>query len=248
MSIIKPVWQASFKDFAVIGQNSLITTWNGSPVLLSPDDNVNMPYTPDGSLVFVYENMTAWNSSGKLSYTSGASQPKFLTAPPLTNQLSVLINNWNSNNLSVTNISPSGAPIPILVQAVGPGIPGTTPLPLVIGTSLPLPPPDTAQGKLNARWMQLFFQDTSGDTSVFVFIGGPPDNTGNNAYMITVNDTINGNTGNGTNPYVQPPAGYFATTTASSYTYTFNWGGSTIFVANVSASTSTSGAVVLRQL
>ena len=232
--------------YRVIDRFSIAPGWDGSPLTLQPSQNANMTQTPNGSLVLAYRNLSKMNNQGTLSVVSGGSEPSFIPVPALTNQPGVLIKNWKGNNLSVTNISAPGSDTPIQIQAVGPGMPGITPLPLAVGT-LTMKPGQMAQGNALPQYMQLVFQSNTGQTAIFVFVGGLPDKSGNNAYMVAVN--AQQDAGPGTeNPDTPPPAGYYATTTSNYYNYQFNWGSSVIFVANMSGDTSSPAQVTLRQL
>jgi len=232
--------------FRVIDRFSVAPTWDGSPLILKPNDNANMLQTPNGSLVLTYLNLSTMMNQGTLSVTSGGAQPIFLTVPALNNQPGVLINHWKGNNLSVTNISVPNSNTPIQIQAVGPGIPGINPLPLTVGT-LTMKPGQMAQGNAQPQWMQLVFQANSGQLTIFVLQGGPPDKNGNNAYMVAVNAAQDAGPGT-ENPTTPPPPGYYATTTSNYYNYQFNWGSSVIFIANVSGTTSSPAQVILRAL
>ncbi|MFL6257215.1 MAG: hypothetical protein ACJ74T_19580 [Pyrinomonadaceae bacterium] len=234
--------------FQVIDRNSIDAAWDGSPLILQASQSAKMPKTNNGSMVLAYQNLSKMNNQGTLSVTSGGLPPSFLTARALTNQPSVLINNWGGNNLGVTNISDPGSNTPIQIQAIGPGYPGTTPLVLTPGpTSLSMKPGQTAQGDALPQWMQLVFQSNTSQLNIFVLIGGPPDTSGNNALMIAVN--AGQEAGPGTkNPNTPPPAGYYATTTQNTYYYQFNWGSDTIFVANMSGLTASPAQVTLRAL
>lgn len=233
--------------YKVIDRFSIDAAWDGSPLVLQPSQNANMLKTTNGSMVFVYQNISKMNNQGALSVTSGGVPPTFLQAPALTNQPSVLINNWKGNNLSVSNISQPNSITPIQIQAVGPGLPGTNPLALTPGAALTMKPGQTAQGDALPQWMQLVFQSNSGQLAIFVLIGGPTDGSGNNALMLAVNAAQEAGPGTN-NPTTPPPPGYYATTTTNYYTYQFNWGSSTIFVANMSGTTSNPAQVTLRQL
>ena len=233
--------------YTVIGRFSITETWNGSPLTLNPSDNANMPITPSGSLALVYQNISTINTMGQLAVTSGGGAPTFLNVQSLQNQPKVWINNWQGQNLSITNTSMPGSNTPISIAAYGPGMPGQTCVTLPAdGTSVPLAPMACTQGTALPRYMQLIFQETSGDLAIFVFIGGPVDSSGNNAYMISVNDSVNGNTGPGTGQ--PPPPGYYATSTSNNYIYSFNWGSSTIYVANMSPASSEPASITLRKL
>ena len=231
--------------YAVIDRFSVVETWDGSPLTLNPSDNANMPITPNGSLVLAYQNISTINTMGTLAVTSGGGPPTFYNAQSLQNQPSVLINNWKASNLSITNTSPPGSNTPISIAAYGPGMPGQKCVALPSdGTTVPLSPSNCAQGIASPRYMQLIFQETTGDLAIFVLIGGPMDSTGNNAYMIAVN--YSENTGPGTGK--TPPPGYYATVMGTSYTYQFNWGSSNIYVANMSPALAKAAAITLRRL
>jgi hypothetical protein len=221
--------------FAIIDRNTLLTAWTGLPTTLLPTQNVNMAQTTNGSMVLAYQNTSTINSQGTLSVTSGGSAPKMLQAYALLNQPNILVNNWQANNLSLTNISPTSSGIPIWVQAVGPGLGGITPVQLPnTGASVTFTSGQAAQGVALPQYMNLTMSSNTSQLTIFALIGGPPDATGNNAYVFAVNSP-QGNTGPGTG--VKPPDGYYATTSANQATFQFNWGSSNIFVANMSPST-----------
>lgn len=231
--------------FKVIGQNSVNKAWDGSPIILNPSDSAGMLQTLNSSMVFAYMNTSDADSVGTLALTSGGSAPTFLTALALLNQPSILVNNWQGQNLNVTNVSAPGSNNPIEIAAYAPGLKGQTCVALPSdGAAVALAPMQCAQGDALPGYMQLIFQEKSGKLAVFVLIGGPPDSSGNNAYTIAVNSTSN--TGPGTGQ--PPPPGYYATTTSYFYTFQFNWGLCTVYVANMSPTTSSAAQVALRQL
>lgn len=232
--------------YRVIDRFSIAPTWDGSPLTLQPNQNANMLQTTNGSMVLSYLNLSPMNNQGTLSVTSGGSEPTFITVPALNNQPGVLINNWKGNNLGVTNISAPNSNTPIQIQAIGPGLPGTNPLALPVG-SLTLKPGQMAQGTALPQYMQLVFQSNTSQLAIFVLIGGPPDRTGNNAYMLAVNAQQDAGPGT-SNPTTPPPPGYYATTTSNYYTYQFNWGSSVIFLTNMSGTTSSPAQITLRAL
>ena len=228
---------------SVIDQNSVGASWNGSPTVLLTSQNTGMPQTPNGTTIFAATNQSTLNNQGQVSLTSGGGAPTILNVPALTSQPTININNWQANNLSVTNISANNN-TPILVQAVGPGIPGITPLPIVIGTPLLLALGQSAQTNALPQYMQLVIQVTGPTLGIISVIGGPADAAGNNGYVFAVNSTAN--TGPGTG--LPAPAGYYATTTSNTYAYQFNWGSSLVFVSNLSPSTAQTVSVLLRAL
>jgi len=227
----------------LIDRNTVTAAWNGSPQVLLTSQNTVMPQTPNGTTIFAATNQSTMNNQGQISLTSGGGAPTILDVQALTSQPTININNWKANNLSVTNISVNNN-TPILVQAVGPGIPGITPQQLVIGTPTLLAMGQCAQTNASPQYMQLVIQVTGPTLGIIGLIGGPPDVTGNNGYVIAVNATAN--TGPGTG--MPPPAGYYATTTSNTYAYQFNWGSSLVFVSNLSPSTAQTVSVLLRAL
>jgi hypothetical protein len=228
---------------SLIDQNTVGASWNGSPTVLLTSQNIVIPQTPNGTTIFAATNQSTLNNQGQIALTSGGGSPTLMDIPALTSQPTVNIHNWQANNLSVTNISANNN-TPILVQAVGPGIPGITPQTLVIGTALPLAMGQCAQTNASPQYMQLVIQVTGPTLGIVGVIGGPPDASGNNGYVIGVNAMAN--TGPGTG--VPAPTGYYATTTSNTYAYQFNWGSSLVFVSNLSPSTAQTVSILLRAL
>jgi hypothetical protein len=232
------------RKFEILGVKLATPSWTGAPLTLAVHDSATMPQTPNGSLVFAYQNMATVNNAGQLALTTGGNPPLFLPVPFGANQPSILVSNWRANNLNVTNISANSA-TPILIEAFGPGVPGFTPAPLQVGgqVTLTATPPQVAQGTANPNWMQLQLTANSATQVILAIVGGPQDASGNNAYVIALNASANTGPGGAT-----PPSGYYATTTANAYTFQFNWGGSTLYVANLSAATATPAIVALISL
>jgi len=213
-------------NFSILGQSVATPNWNGSPMTLAWRDSATMQQTSDGSMILAFQNTSEMNNAGKLGITSGSSQPQFLLAPALALQPTILINNWQANNLNLTNVSVN-TNTPIWIAAFGPGI-GAAPAPLPNdGTAAPVAVNDALKGVTKPAYMQLGFQANSADLCLFAIIGGPQDAKGNNAYAVALNSQY-GNTGP---DYTTPaPAGYYATTGGNSYTFEFNWGSSVLFV------------------
>lgn len=224
--------------------NNVNATWNGSGIVLLTGQNVVMPQTANGTMIFGWVNQSSANNFGSLSLTSGGSTPTLLDAPALSAQPGVLVNNWHANNLSVTNVS-LNQQTPIWISAFGPGVPGQTSMRLPTnGTPVPLATGQSAQGTALPQYMQLGMQSATPTLCIFGIIGGPTDATGNNGYVIAVNASANTGPGTG-NP---PPTGYFATTTSNAYSFQFNWGGATVYVVNLSPATASGAQVLLRSL
>ena len=217
-------------------------TWDGRGMTLAVDQNVSMPQTPAGTLVFGYFNLASQNNRGELSVSSGGNPPMFFYPEANANQPSIYRHNWNADNLSVTNISANKA-TPIWIAGYGPGVPGQSPLQLPIDTPVPLVTGQSAQGNAKPQYMQLILQSPSATLSIFAVVGGPQDSTGNNGYVFAVNATANTGPDGPT-----PPPGYYATTTSNTYTFQFNWGASLVYVVNMSPTTAVNAQVTMRKL
>ncbi|HYW09549.1 MAG TPA: hypothetical protein VE913_21485 [Longimicrobium sp.] len=232
------------QEFELLGKVDVTAaSWNGQPTVLLANQSASMPQTPNGTTILAATNQATLNNAGMLAITSGGAQPQTPTIPALANQPTILTNDWQANNLSLTNISINTA-TPILVQAVGPGIPGITAQPLVIGTALPLAFGQVAQGNTSPQYMQLVIQVNAPTLGVVGVIGGPQDGSGNNGMVIAVNAVAN----TGPNTGVTPPQGFYATTTSNTFTFSFNWAGASVFVANLSPSTAQSVSILIRAL
>ena len=223
--------------FRIIGQSVVNPAWTGAPQTLAYHDSVTMPQTPDGSMILGYWNTSGQNNDGTLALTSGGAPPLFLDVPALANQPSLLVQNWKANDLKLTNLSANTA-TPIRVQAFGPGIPGTQPAPLTIGTAKQLAVLQTAQGTAKPNWMQLVLESNTDTLTIVALVGGPLDpSSGTNGYVFALN--FSGSTA---------PPGYTAVTGGNTYTYQFNWGSSSVFVANMSPQTAAPVKVTLLTL
>ncbi len=210
------------------------TTWDGSPATINQDQSKQLS-APNGTLVFAYQNTGTTTSAGEVTLTSGGGQPTSLPAPAGTNQPEIYTHNWQGNNLNVSNTSDSATPI--WIAAMGPGQKGVTPTNLPAdGTSVTVDQGKAVQGTAVARYMRLNLRAPSGNLTIFAIVGGPTDSGGNNAHVIAVNAAQD-----------TPPPGYYAATSNNYYSYQFNWGSATVFVANLSPQAS-SGTVSLAPL
>ena len=134
---------------------STIKDWNGSSVTLAPGQSVTMPLTPNGSTVLAWQNLG--RKAGQLILTSGGAGPVPLSVP-VSGQPGFYVANWEGNNLTLTN---TGG-VPILIEMAGPGIPGMTPVPLVVGVPLSLPSGNVSEGAARKAPLQLAMKNTSG--------------------------------------------------------------------------------------
>jgi hypothetical protein len=197
--------------------------WNGARTILATTEQVTMPQTPDGTLIVGYLNQSKLNNQGQITVTSGGGTPISYPVPALQQMLSLLVDTWQSDNLTITNTSDASV-TPILVQAFGPGIPGAIPVNLPTGSSITLGVAQAAQGPSKPKQSLLRFKANSGALTIVAIVGGPanpPDQ--NNAYVIALNA-----------PEGLPPAGYYATVPGNSYDFAFNWNAAIVYVANLS--------------
>jgi hypothetical protein len=233
------------QEFELLGKFQVNRAWDGTPTTLKPNDNVNMPQSITGSMVIVAQNTSGQNSTGQLTIVSGGTIYSSPTLYGNVNQPTVIANNWDGNNLSLTNTSLPGSNNPIWISTVGPGLGGLKPAALPMdGKTITLATGQSAQANAIPTFMQLILQSTSGTLTVVALIGGPPDDAGNTAKVITLNDQTNSGPGTQT----APPAGYYATTRSNTYLLTFNWGSSLVFVANESPLTAADLTVGVRRL
>jgi hypothetical protein len=155
-------------------------------------------------------------------------------APALANAPSILSYNWQAQQVVCTNMS-AGPNTPITVQMYGPGMPGITPLQLTVGTALSLPTAKVAQGQVTPNTTVIQLTANASDTTIVAIVGGPTKPDGTNAYVYGLNMA---SPPPSPTPYTKTTSGNTMTTPA------FNWGSSTIFVANMSSANA--GAVTVR--
>jgi hypothetical protein len=217
------------------GQINAPSAWDGRPTTINQDQSKQLSATPSGTLVFIYQNNGTTTSAGELTLTSGGGQPVPLPTPAGIKQPQIYIQNWHGNNLTVSNTSQ--VPVPTAIAAAGPGMPGWSCKTLPSdGTNVPLVVAQCAQGTAVARYMRLNLRAPSGNLTIFAIVGGPKDDTGNNAHVIALNAAQD-----------TPEPGYDVMTTNNYYAYEFNWGSATIYVVNLSPQNS-SGNVSLQPL
>jgi hypothetical protein len=226
-----------------LGQTAGNTQWDGSPMVLQVAQSATMPQTPIGTMIIAARDLATADNAGTLTLTSGGAPPLFLTIPALTPYPTLTANNWQGQALTLTNVSASQN-VPIMIQAIGPGIPGITPVPLPFATPVTLDSMQAAQGSLQMAWAQLLMKVPTANLSNVAILGGPPDAAGNNGYLIALNYPMNSGPGTGNTP----PPGYFATTVANTYTFQFNWGASFVYVVNLTPPVAGSLNVTLANL
>lgn len=196
--------------------------WNGAGTVLATTEHATMPQTPNGTLILGYFNRSKADNQGQITVTSGGGTPVSFPVPALRQMLSLLVADWQANNLTISNTS-SASVTPILVQAFGPGIPGATPVDLPIGSPITLGVAQAAQGPSKSPSL-LRFLANSGALTIVAIVGGPanpPDQ--NNAYVIALNA-----------PESLPPASYNKIVPGNSYDFKISWDATIVYVANLS--------------
>jgi hypothetical protein len=208
--------------------------WDGSPLTLAVNASAQMAQTPNGSVIFTWQNMAAVNNDGTLAVTVGGAPPKMLDAPALITAPSFWVNNFQGSNVNVANVSVR-PPTPIRIQMYGPGMPGITPQTLSVGTALSLAPGEVALGMVQPN-LRLILQATAGNVSTIALLGGPLDPSGNNGYVFGLN-------------MPSTPPNYTKTTPGNDLEFgPFNWGSSPVFVANLSPENAGPVSVLLQAL
>ncbi len=213
--------------FNIIDQN--LADWNGSPTTLKEKEGVKMPQTPVGDIFVTFFNKADKNDEGRIALTSGGSDPLIIPVEPLMNAPQIMIQNFEGNNLNLTNISVT--PVPIEVEAWGPGFTRADPLP-DDGKWYPLPV-YTSRSTKSLPQFQMLSMRALGQYTVFgVFIGSTPS-----VYCVNAPDDAK-----------VPVKDYTKVTRNNSYSLTNNWLGKTLWVVNLSPSTATGGEVSLTDL
>jgi len=218
----------SSSDTGSVGKVVTVTEdWNGRPLTLQPYGQAAMANTPNGSMIFAWRNKAGKNNDGSLMLGSGAAPTKSLPAPAGLDAPSIFVNNWQANNLTVTNFSPN-PDTPIEIQAYGPGMPGQDEGPLEPGKPTKVHLNQMLVASLTGGSRQLVFTRADGYVGLFGLIGGPlvyknnppaDDDPGNNAYVFAVNF-----------PKDENPAGYTGTTPGNRYVHTIKDWNSKIYV------------------
>jgi hypothetical protein len=206
-------------------------SWNGSPIVLQVDESVTLPQMPNGIVILAALNTSTNDGAATLSVTIGSGAPQKIPLPAGSTLPWVEVIDGQANQLQITNTSSSAL---VEVQLIGPGLPGYTPKELPDNSPVVLDAGGVAEGSAASRETQLKIQAGTTNAAAVGVIGGPNANeiTGR---VIAVNA-----------PSSSPPQGYYAATTANTYTLTLNWDTGTIFVANLSSSPAVT--VTLRSL
>jgi hypothetical protein len=220
--------------------------WDGSPISLAAGESAVMAQTPTASMFFTALNEARVDDSGMLALSSGGAPPSMLNVPALTIQPVVLMDNWQGSDLVVANVSVA-AGTPIEIQACAPGIPSPPPADLPVGSTIQLQSMQAAEGTAGPNPMLLRLQSSSATSSVIGAIGGPMTG-GSNGYLIGLNAPANTGVPSGT-PGKPTQSGYYATTTANTYTLPLSFGGAfDLYVVNLSSSTASPIGVTLQMV
>lgn len=217
--------------------------WKGAPVTLQVYDAATMQTTPTGTMAFNAQQSGTGNNAGTLQLASGGSTTQ-LNVPPGLQQPVIQVSNWGGSSLTVTNISTPGAGgTPIIVQAMGPGLPGMGPakqLPST-GTIVSIGQYAVATGLTTANPQTTLRVACTSGNAVVVIIGGPTSNTGNpptpnNGYVVALNALQTYGPPSGT-PVSAPvaPAQYYASTSNNTYDFVMPWQSYSLFVGNMSS-------------
>jgi hypothetical protein len=205
---------------APTAKSATAVNWDGSPLTLAQYEQAQMAQTPNGSVIFIWQNVATMNQDGTLVLTSGGSEPQTLAAPALNPRPSFEVRNWQAMNLNVTNLSVMPN-TPILIAMLGPGL-GATPANLVVGTPLMLAAGQTAQGLASGDALRLTIRtDAKIPATIGLTVG--PSAGGSHTYLLGLN-------------MPSKPPGYTQTSPDNGLIYgPFESRSGTAFVANISA-------------
>ena len=81
--------------------------WNGSPTDVMPGQTIHLKQSIAGDMVLAALNLDTLGSEGLLSISSGGREPEEWRIPAAVNIPSFQINNWDGDNVTVANISPT---------------------------------------------------------------------------------------------------------------------------------------------
>lgn len=196
--------------------------WDGSPQTILEYQAVEMPATPTCLIVLAAYNTDSRANDGEIAISSGGSKPTFLELPALTNQPVLVADDYQGNNLKITNT----ATAPVCLEIFAPGFGKPEPLP--DGTVLLLPSRMSRATTAQARYQQLVMKNSSGQTS-FLFYEGTT------AALYTVNASAPPNV----------PNLECHSVPGNTAKVMDNWGAQTLYVANVSRSSDTANVTLL---
>ena len=198
--------------------------WDGSGTSLAVNEGVTLSPTTKGQMVLAGYNTDTKNNAGQVFYSWGA-KGNTMDLPALQNAPVVLVQDFGGDALTVTNISPQA---PVWVAAYGPGL-GAPAAPLPAdGQFYSLKPYAVRSTVASSTWQRLVLKSEQGYTVFVLFVG-------DEVTTICVNDPTSSED-------------YCASTPDNSYALTKNFMGQTLWVINVSPSSSQQGQVSLTNL
>ncbi len=228
--------------------------WDGSYITLAVGQSKTT--TPPAAYTSVLLNNLG-NSTSTVLLTFGGAPPLPIELPPETNTPAFFIDNFSSSDLNVFNQSGSQ----IGAQVLGIGIGGEEPARLEFGVKLALPPGQIAQAVSDPNWMNLSLNTTTNALTTFIVFGGTTSgsNPTTRAVVLQLNAAAMSGPASGApfdNNLPQPTGSsldpnsnlVYAATMTATYNLLYDWGASTILVANISATTAEGADVTLSSL
>jgi hypothetical protein len=229
-------------------------TEQGASVVIQEGESTSLT-PPDAYTSLLLENQG--NSATTALLTVGGQQPIRVELAPATNTPLLYINDFSPGNLTVANQAGS----PLSVRLLGIGVGSDAPAPLPFGVKLSLSSGEAAQTLSNPNWMNLSLSTTSNALTTFVIFGGatPAPHSTTRALVIQLNAAVASGpeSGSSFDNGIQQPSGsslepapgiLYAATTGATYNLLYNWGASTILIANVSGATAAGAGVTLTSL
>ena len=187
--------------------------WDGSGRRLSAGETLHMPKTPDGPLVVAYRIAPKLNQMATLTLTTPGKPPKIVMIQPGADLPGIVTRDWAGQELFVTNISHADG-IEIWVTAMG-VIPGKDFEDLPENETRVFGSGQSAQIPTQVGFQQVLVDAQSPEQTLFALIVGASANEDSKALVFAA--YAEDNTGPGTEK--EPPPGYYATTTASNFSY-----------------------------
>ncbi len=202
------------------------SNWSGENVQFGPNESLTLSPTTNGKMVIALFNLSEKNNFGQVSLTCGGRKPQIIDVEALQNAPKLLIDDFDGNGITLTNISQQAT---IFAAAYGPGLPSINPGILPDdGQSYSLALYNARSTISKTSYQRLVFEADSQYTIFVLF-------TGSEVVTLCVNapDTV---------------TGYDISTSSNSYPKTENWLGETIYVVNLSPLSTQQGTISLTTL
>ncbi|MFT4926168.1 MAG: hypothetical protein ACI8WB_002266 [Phenylobacterium sp.] len=205
--------------------NSTAERWDGKPKTLGPKETVHLQ-SPNGEIIIAYTNTSEINNVANLSVTAGGSFHQTLAAQANQNAPSIIIENFGSNIVSLSNRS---AQSDIEITAYAPGFDKSGELP-DDAIFHDLAPYQSLKAITKTRFQELTLKAEQDYTIFGVFVG-------TDAQVYCVNTPSDAGV---------PVEDYSKVVPDNKYKIEKNFRGKTLYVVNLSAQTAEGATVNLQ--